>query len=646
MLKNRFFMNVFTCVLALFILPPVFLKNTAGVAGVYEDTIYDYNDFKTIMKGKKLKISKNLHIESPSVNNFVSNSSSYFIMGTANPKKELYVNGQEVTDRAKNGCFGVLVNLSYGKNVFKFTQEGEDSQTVNLYYKTPVTAAAEPFREETDYEANQKEAYYERQQKLSAWPASSVVLRGTTLNVFCKAPQNADVKAQVGEEVISLSESQESKGEFSGSIDLTDFIGAKSIKSIGTVKYIINDEDEEKTLESMGSIVYVKPGIDKIAAKITSVHSSVLKDAPGNYDVLGVLKKGSEFVAEILNGNGTTGRAGAAAGGYTKISGVGYTPTQNVQFLPHLPKSGVCSDIAFKKGTKTEKVIISSNRKSAFTHSIDLINNQLRITFENTQSNIDMSDYENLFERSRFVENLIITNNFNNSMATFLFQLKNTDNFWGFNIEYTKDNEIAIYFKKKPKQGEEEEPLKNMTIAVDPGHGVSDSGAPETPDVYKESQICALTAQVVKRRLESLGAKVILTRTDKDDKEHHHIGYDERFKEAERQKADFYISLHANSAELNKNLNSVHGVEVYYWFPQSYDFANELGDRVAKYTKRDLRKVEQAAYVVALQTYSPAVLLEMGFLPCPKEYEKMCSQSGMFNTANAIADSIISYLEQ
>ncbi|MGN1039392.1 MAG: hypothetical protein ACI4PI_01740, partial [Oscillospiraceae bacterium] len=482
-MKNRFFMNVFTCVLALFILPPVFLKNIAGVAGVYEDTIYDYNDFKTIMKGKKLKISKNLHIESPRVNNFVSNSSSYFIMGTADPKKELYVNGQEVTDRAKNGCFGVLVNLSYGKNVFKFTQEGEDSQTVNLYYKTPVTAAAEPFREETDYEVNQKEAYYERQQKLSAWPASSVVLRGTTLNVFCKAPQNADVKAQVGEEVISLSESQESKGEFSGSIDLTDFIGAKSIKSVGTVKYIINDEDEEKTLESMGGIVYAKPGIDKIAAKITSVHSSVLKDAPGNYDILGVLKKGSEFVAEILNGNGTTGRAGAAAGGYTKISGVGYTPTQNVQFLPYLPKSGVYSDIAFKRGTKTEKVIISSNRKSAFTHSIDLINNQLSITFENAQSNIDMSDYENLFERSRFIENLIITNNFSNSTVTFLFQLENMDDFWGVNIEYTKDNEIVIYFKKKPKLGKEEEPLKNMTIAVDPGHGVSDSGAPETPDV-------------------------------------------------------------------------------------------------------------------------------------------------------------------
>lgn len=632
--------------MAFFILPLAFLKNTAGVAGVYEDTIYNYNDFKTIMKGKKLKISKNLHIESPGVNNFVSNSSSYFIMGTANPKKELYMNGREVTDRAKNGCFGILVNLSYGKNVFEFTQEDEETQTVSLYYKTPATVAAEPFREETAYEANQKEAYYERQQRLSAWPASSVVLRGTILNVFCKAPQNADVKAQVGEEVISLSESQGSKGEFSGSIDLADFIGEKKIKSIGTVKYIIDDEGEEKTLESMGNIVYAKPGINKIAAKIISVHSSVLKGAPGDYDVLGVLKKGSEFAAEILNGNGTTGRAGAAAGGYTKISGVGYTPTQNVQFLPHLPRVGACSDIAFKRGTKTEKVVINSSRKSAFTHSIDLTNNQLSITFENTQSNINISDYENLFERSKFVENLIITNNFSNSTATFLFQLKNTDDFWGFNIEYAKNNEIVIYFKKKPKLGAEEEPLKHMTIAIDPGHGVSDPGASKTPDIYKESQICALTAQIVKKRLESLGAKVILTRTDKDDKDHHYIGYDERFKEAEKQKVDFYISLHGNSAELNKNLNSVHGIEVYYWFPQSYGFANELGDRIAEYTKRDLRKVERAAYVVALQTYSPAVLLEMGFLPCPKEYEKMCSQSGMFNTANAIADSIISYLEQ
>jgi N-acetylmuramoyl-L-alanine amidase len=141
-----------------------------------------------------------------------------------------------------------------------------------------------------------------------------------------------------------------------------------------------------------------------------------------------------------------------------------------------------------------------------------------------------------------------------------------------------------------------------------------------------------------------MGAKVLMTRNDEDEESGRCITYDARIEESEKKKPDFYISLHSNSVPATKDLNKVNGLEVYYWFPQSRAFAELIGENTAKYGKKKLRKVEEMAYGMVLSTYSPAVLVEMGFLPCPKEYEKMCSKSGMFDIANALADSIYTFL--
>ena len=69
-----------------------------------------------------------------------------------------------------------------------------------------------------------------------------------------------------------------------------------------------------------------------------------------------------------------------------------------------------------------------------------------------------------------------------------------------------------------------------------------------------------------------------------------------------------------------------------------------LLEKVVAQTGRTARWARYSNYKVTLNSYAPSVLLEMGFLQNPAEYDEMCSRRGIFNTANAIADSILARL--
>lgn len=65
-----------------------------------------------------------LSISQPSSNVTVNNATGYQILGTSVPGKELYVNGQPVTNKTLEGFFSCYVPLSIGSNTFTLTQDG------------------------------------------------------------------------------------------------------------------------------------------------------------------------------------------------------------------------------------------------------------------------------------------------------------------------------------------------------------------------------------------------------------------------------------------------------------------------------------------------------------------------------------------
>ena len=91
-------------------------------------------------------------------------------------------------------------------------------------------------------------------------------------------------------------------------------------------------------------------------------------------------------------------------------------------------------------------------------------------------------------------------------------------------------------------------------VAIDPGHGGDDAGV-RTKDGLQEKELTLDVARRLKQRLETrLGVRVILTRDDDRT-----MGPDERAAFANNNKADLFLSLHANGA-LGAGIS---GAEVY-----------------------------------------------------------------------------------
>ena len=242
----------------------------------------------------------------------------------------------------------------------------------------------------------------------------------------------------------------------------------------------------------------------------------------------------------------------------------------------------------------------------------------------------------------------------------------------------------SIYRKKEKKEEkpvEIEESKKVIReikkIVIDPGHGGQDAGAIGRKGT-KEKNVNLAVAKYLKKELEKMGFEVYLTR-NKDT----FITLGARTRFANKVGADLFVSLHCNaSRRVTKTSN---GVEVYflseaktdweravaalenasikYEFPEqkvpdgvieailmdmaqteflfeSQKLAEILQKTISKKTGMWDRGMKQAGFYVLNGCYSPAVLVEMGFITTPKEEKLLRSKRFQKKIAKAIAEGI------
>jgi len=197
------------------------------------------------------------------------------------------------------------------------------------------------------------------------------------------------------------------------------------------------------------------------------------------------------------------------------------------------------------------------------------------------------------------------------------------------------------------------------TICLDPGHGGSDPGNNEGK--YREKHLTLEIAQAVRRKLQSHGLRVILTRdTDKG------LKLASRPAVALKHQADLFVSIHLNSAPGAGR--SASGPEVYCLTPPGAASTNAGGrgatsvaypgnrnDRenalLAHHIQRALvradaprdRGIKRARFAVLRYATMPAVLIEAGFMSNSAELKKLTSASHREKIARAIADGILGY---
>lgn len=172
-------------------------------------------------------------------------------------------------------------------------------------------------------------------------------------------------------------------------------------------------------------------------------------------------------------------------------------------------------------------------------------------------------------------------------------------------------------------------------VAIDPGHGGDDPGA--IGYTGKEEKVVTLAVGLkVRDLLESYGYEIVMTRiTDKT------LSLQERCDIANNSKADFFISIHANSFYDP----SANGTETYSYF------ANDMGGEIAKLIQSKLvsalgltnRGHKTNDFYVLKNTNMPAALAELAFISNEREEQLLFTESFQDKAARAIVDGILAY---
>ena len=208
---------------------------------------------------------------------------------------------------------------------------------------------------------------------------------------------------------------------------------------------------------------------------------------------------------------------------------------------------------------------------------------------------------------------------------------------FGYKVFYNSDNELNIEVKKFPKTDSNQN-LKNIKITIDPGHGGEEYGAIGCLG-EKEKDLNLEISNKLKNELVKQGATVFITReTDKD------LGLYERVEFTNKNDSDLFISIHSNA--LPDTLANVDkkGTEVYYFYPDSKNFAKHILESIVKNTKTENSGIHKQSFAVIRNHQCPCVLVEVGYIINPEDEEKLINQDFQQNVAKSIVEGVKNYL--
>jgi N-acetylmuramoyl-L-alanine amidase len=258
------------------------------------------------------------------------------------------------------------------------------------------------------------------------------------------------------------------------------------------------------------------------------------------------------------------------------------------------------------------------------------------------------------------------------TMTTGIKNLKHYTNKSGF----VALNLVLFLFIIKPGMSQNGNPADSWVVVIDAGHGGNDPGA-VSKNIYEKDITLAITLKLGKY-IETLdNVKVLYTRSTDI-----FIDLNKRPQFANDNKADVFISIHANFAESSKvkgtetfimgsskndqNLqvamkeNSVITLEKDYstkyqgfdpsstesyiifsinqneYTGQSLEFAGLVQDQFRIRAGRIDRSVKQDGFLVLWGTSMPSILVETGFITNPDEVKYLCSEQGEDMIASAM----------
>ncbi|MEP0921378.1 N-acetylmuramoyl-L-alanine amidase [Leptolyngbya sp. ST-U4] len=222
------------------------------------------------------------------------------------------------------------------------------------------------------------------------------------------------------------------------------------------------------------------------------------------------------------------------------------------------------------------------------------------------------------------------------NQVQYVFHLK-SDQQWGYRMRYEGTTLILAFRHPPTRTGRE---LEGVSIVLDPGHGGPEDLGSRGPTGYPEKDAVLVVSNLLRDRLEARGARVSMTREADID-----LDLRPRMDFIDAQEPTIALSIHYNALPDNGDAENTAGVGTFWYNPQSHDLAVFLHDYLVEKLDRPSYGTFWNNLALTRPTVSPTVLLELGFMINPDEFEWITDPQEQERLADALADGIQAWID-
>ncbi|NES86997.1 MAG: N-acetylmuramoyl-L-alanine amidase [Moorea sp. SIO2B7] len=538
-----------------------------------------------------------------------------FLIGTASPSGEVLINGEAI-QRSQAGHFAPSFPLQMGENRF-----------VLRYGKEEITVKITRISTEPEIPVGVAFA------KNSLTPSKDIARLPDELICFgAIAPPNGKVSVRLGNQNIPLLPQPQSvnlplnnavltsNNRPTSSSVTSQYQGCTTVSEVGNLGnpiFQLNLNGKTVIQEGSGKVEILSvtsPEVIEVTAE-----AGVARTGPStNYSRMTPLPKGTKAAV--------TGKEGD----WLRLDYGGWIHKEESQTLvTKIPPKSLIRSIISQQVIGATEIIFPL--QTPVPVSVNQGDKTFTLTLYNTTAQTDTIRINDdpIIKRLDWQQ-------INPTQIQYTFHLKSEQQ-WGYDLKY-EGTSLILSLRHPPKV--ESQSLSGIKILLDPGHGGKQLGA-RGPTGYPEKDVNLLVSKLLQKEFKKRGAIVYLTReTDKE------LSLDERVTMINKLKPTLALSIHYNALPDNGDAINTAGISTFWYNSQAHNLSVFLHNYLVEKLNRPSHGVFWNNLALTRPHTAPCVLLELGFMINPEEFEWIINPQEQQKLASAIADGIKEWFEK
>ncbi|BAB76698.1 N-acetylmuramoyl-L-alanine amidase [Trichormus variabilis NIES-23] len=544
--------------------------------------------------------------------NHQTSAEKIFFIGTAPPNGQVLVNGKPI-NRSRSGHFAPSFPLQLGENIFTIRHQNQELQIkVTRLSNQPELPQGLAFA------------------KGSLTPTADIArLPGELICFSAIAPPNASVSVKLANDTVVLLPQPQQAILPSNLAALTGqnqpttqsipgkYEGCTTVPvatDLGQPQYQLTLNGKTITQPGAGKIKILSPTQLPVAEVVAD--AGVARTGPStDFSRLTPLPKGTRATV--------TGKEGV----WFRLDYGAWINSQETRILPgSVPPQTVIRSVGYRRLPGTTEMLFPL--QTPVPVSVQQGEKTFTLTLHNTtaQTDIIRLDDDPLISRLDWQQ-------IASGEVKYTFNLKKAQQ-WGYKLRYDGTTLVLALRHAPVIRQNRQKPLSGIKILLDPGHGGKESGA-TGPTGYLEKDVNLAVSKLLRDELLKLGANVVMTRNDDRD-----VSLPERQAIINREEPAIALSVHYNALPDAGDAENTKGIGMFWYHPQAHNLAVFMHNYLVNKLRRPSYGVFWNNLALTRPAAAPSLLLELGFMSNPHEFEWVTNPQEQKKLAKVLAEGI------